>query len=323
MVILMRYMKDLKPYNKFWGNCIVNMFLSILTKVDSSYDPLAYLNYYEYTYYPDEIFHLDYTKEYYNFFGDNIFNYETFYFKDKNNFLQEFKDILMNNLYATLNVDLYYWNSAGYYFNKIHTSHLAFVTGFDEEKDVFYAFEDDVNLSYEIREIPTSEVIQAYNSPRKRFKGDYRILSFKNDFIPPFEIDIKQFIKCTEQLIYNLDMLFDNREVVDKKLILEDSSKIYFYSNEFTKISNRLKGNKLLLCALKDKGLLDEHITDELNNAWEENCITWKNIQGVYLKHCLRNNFAELDSIEDKIADAFMSEKEIWEEVIENLKKPD
>lgn len=317
----MRYIKDLKPYNKFWGNCIINMFLSILTKVDSSFDPLAYLNYYEYSYYPDNVFHLDYTQEYYNYFADNIFKYETFYFKDKENFLEEFKGILMNNLYATLNVDLYYWNSTGYYYNKIHTSHLAFVTGFDEEKDVFYAFEDDVNLVYDVREIPINQVIQAYKSPNKQFKGDYRILTFKNDFIPSYEIDIKQFIKCTKQLIYNLDMLIEKKEVVNKTMIREDSSKVYFYNNEFIKISNRLKGNKLLLGTLKDKKLLNESLTDELNEVLDDSCMMWKNIQGVYLKNCLRNNFAELDNIEKKISAAFMTEKEVWEKVIENLKR--
>ncbi|WP_024833602.1 hypothetical protein [Ruminiclostridium josui] len=316
----MRYIKDLQPYNKFWGNCIVNMFLSILTKVDVSYEPLAYLNYYEYSYYPDNVFHLDYTQEYYDFFANNIFKYESFNFKNKENFIQEFKAVLMNNLYATLNVDLYYWNSTGYYFNKIHTSHFAFVTGFDEEKDVFYAFEDDVNLFYNIRAISTNEVIQAFHSPLKQIKSDYRILTFKTDSIPSYEIDINQFTKCTEQLIYNLDMLIERHEVVNKTMIIEDASKIYHYNYEFSKISNRLKGNKLLLCYLKDKGLLDERLTEELSEVIDESCITWKNIQGIYLKHCLRKNFAELNRIEDKIADAFMTEKEVWEKVIENIK---
>lgn len=319
----MRYIKDLQPYNKFWGNCIVNMFLSVLTKVDSSYDPLAYLNYYEYTYYPDNVFHLDYTQEYYHFFAENIFKYEPFNFKNKDNFIQEFKDILKNNLYATLNVDLYNWNKFSYYYNKIHTSHFAFVTGFDEEKDVFYTFEDDVNLFYDIREIPTNEVIQAFNSPHKQINTDYRILTFKNEILPSYEIDIKQFIKCTNQLIYNLDMLIEKQEVVNKTMINEDASKVYHYNYEFSKISNRIKGNKLLLCTLTDKGLLDKRLTSELNVVLDESCVTWKNIQGVYLKHCLRNNFAELDNIEEKIAAAFTTEKEVWEKVVENIKKPE
>lgn len=313
-------MKDIQPYKKFWGNCIINMFLSILTKVDPSYDPLAYLNYYEYSYYPDNVFHLDYTQEYYNSFR-SIFDYEIFKFKDKKDFLAEFKNVLMTNPFATINVDLYYWNSAAYYYNKIHSSHLAFVTGFDEEKDIFYGFEDDVNLFYDVREIPTSRVIQAFNSSHKQVDGDYRILSFKQDTLPQYEINIKQFLKCTNELIYNLDMLIDKKEVINKVMISEDISKIHHYNYEFSKISNRLKGNILLINTFEDMGLLKKDIAHQLIAIFDDSCVKWKNIQSVYLRHCLRNNFSEIDNIEEKISTLFMKEKEVWESVAEHLNK--
>jgi hypothetical protein len=314
----MKYIKDLQPYSKYWGNCIVNMFISVLFKYDVSYESLLYLNTYEYTFEPDNVFHLDYTQDFHDYFRENIFNYEAFDFNDKENFLQEFKEVMMKN-YVTLNVDLFHWNSTSYYYNKIHFSHLSFITGFDEEKGVFYAFEEDVNLAYDVREIPIENVIQAFNSKYKNRAGDYRILSFKNDKLPPYELDINHVKKCTKRLVDNLDMLIKKKQIIDKDRIAVDITGIYHYNFEFNKISNIYKANVQLLYILKNKGLLKETISDSLIEIFNETSLEWKNIRNVYLRLCLKKSFSEIDVLEQKISTLFMKEREIWSTVLEQL----
>ena len=74
----MKYIKEIEPYNKFWGNCITNMFLTFLIKNTPSYEPLIYLYAYEYFYETDDVFKLDYTQEYYDYFKNNIKPTSTF-----------------------------------------------------------------------------------------------------------------------------------------------------------------------------------------------------------------------------------------------------
>ncbi|MDF2984521.1 MAG: hypothetical protein K0R50_31 [Eubacterium sp.] len=312
----MRYLKDIQPYNKFWGNCITNMFLSILLTIDPSYEPLIYLNSYQYSYSWDNYFNMDYTQEYYDYFKDNLFVFTSAHFVDKNNFLQEFKAVLANNLYATLNVDLFYWNDAGAFYNKVHIPHYSFIIGFDEEKDVFYAFEDDLALNYEIREIPTERVIQSFFSDHKNSNlENYRIITFKNNHLPPYEIDLNHFLVNAERLVNNLDMLIKRTCIFDKSMLVNNISNVYFYKNELGKISYRLTGNILLFNDLKNKGMFNETLTNLIETI-NELSIHWKQVQNSFVKYCLKNNYSEIDKIEKKIFTLFIKEKEMWETIL-------
>lgn len=314
----MRYLKDIQPYNKFWGNCITNMFLSILLKMDPSYEPIIYLNAYEYSYIEENLFHIDFTEEYYHYFSD-IFVFTYSNFDNSKDFIPQLKDILVNNLYINLNVDLFYWNTEGAYYNKVHRPHFSFISGFDEEKDVFYAFEENKELVYSSIEIPTERVIQAIKSEYKDIRGDYRIISFRNNDIKPYELTLKRVIENAKRLVVNLDTFIGKEHILDKSMFLDNMSNAYFYNNEFSKIAYRLRGNILLFNTLRSKGILNEALTNQMVETVNAISMNWKVIQNSFFKCCLRNNFSEIDDIEQKITANFMKEKEMWFNVLKYL----
>ncbi len=313
----MRYSKEIEPYNKFWGNCILNMFLSILLSKDPTYEPLIYLNAYEYSDTLNDIFHIDYTHEFYDYFRMNHFHFEPCTFMDKKDFLTELKNLLMkDDFYITLNVDLFDWNKAGAYYNKIHTPHFAFIIGFDEEEEIFYALEDDMSLNYDIREIPTENVIKAFFSDFKDNREDYRIITFKNNELKPYTLDMNQLVLNAKKVIQSIEELLKQENIIDKN-ILEDMSNVYYYGNEFAKISNRMVGNELLFEAMRNDEMLSETLINQLIARTNELSNDWQLVRSVFLKYCKSNRLSEVANVEKTMINHFIKEKEMWLTFIE------
>ncbi|QNU65980.1 hypothetical protein EHE19_013935 [Ruminiclostridium herbifermentans] len=310
----MRHVNEIVPYNEFWGNCITNMFTSILQKEHPSYVPLVYSNSYEYHISP---FRLDYTKEYYDFFGDNIFVFNRYNFFNKENFLPELKNIIINNPYVTLYVDLFYWNKDCTYYNRIHSNHFAFVIGFDEEEDVFYAFEDDVSLNYDLRKIPTQNVIQAFHSEFKEDYEDYRIITFKNNDLKPYVLDLDNIKADSERLIHRLEFFLERKHVLDEERPLTEITNVHHYTYEFGKISNRMKGNIIFFRKLRDSGIISQELSDELIQIADEMIKKWMLVKNIFFNHCLRKKFSEIEKVEKRISELFIKEKDMWSKLVE------
>lgn len=312
---IMEYILEVEPYNRFWGNCITNMFLTILLKKDRSYEPLIYLNAYEYSYLYQDIFHLDYTKEYYDYFKDNLFVFDLGYFTDKNNFLYEFKEILLANPYVTLNVDLFYWNKEGAYYNKVHRSHFSFVVGFNDSEGVFYVLEEDVNLNYGIHKIAFGDVIQAFMSGYKNSCEDYRIIRYKCSELKPYNLDIGQILSNAQNLVSSLN-LFIEKQIILNSSILNDISNVHFYRNEYGKIAYRLRGNILLFETMVSSGILDNQLSDQLILSINDISSKWKLVQNIFFKYCVTNRLSEIDKVNKRILELFIKEKEMWIEFL-------
>ncbi len=306
----MKYIKEIKPYNKFWGNCITNMFLSILLEKDLSYEPLIYMNDYEYVILPTGIY-VDYSMEYYGYFN-NIFDFKRCNFKDRENFLTEFKDVLRNNPYVTINVDLFYWDKEGVFYNKVHNPHFSFIVGFNDEENKFYAFEDNVNLDYRVKEISTSNLIQAFQSDYKDNREDYRIITFKNASVEPYVLSIDQIFLNAEKLVRHLEALIEKSNVLNKDVVLSDISNIYRLGNECGKVPNKLKGNILLLDKMQEKGMLDELIINEFIEEAERISQQWQIVKNILFRCYSSKRTTDLDKVEKMIIEAFKKEKDLW-----------
>jgi hypothetical protein len=310
----MKYILEVEPYSSFWGNCITNMFLTILLKKDPSYEPLIYLNGYEYS--SKNMFHLDYTAEYYDYFKNNLFVFELCHFTDKNNFLNEFKEILLSNPYVTLNVDLFYWNSEGAYYNKVHRSHFSFVIGFDDEERVFYVLEEDVNLNYGVRKISFDNAVQAVKSERKNTPEDYRIIRYKYRILYPYKLDIRQIIANAENLVNILDSFIEKQIIIDSTVLLNDVSNVDFYRNEYGKIAYRLKGNILLFEKLASSEMLDKQLSEQLILSVTDISNKWKLVQNIFYKYCITGRISEIYKVNKRILDLFVKEKELWNSLL-------
>ena len=310
----MKHINEIVPYNEFWGNCITNMFTSILQKEYPSYVPLVYSNSYEYHSQP---FRLDYTKEYYDFYGDNIFVFNRHNFSNKENFLPELKNIIINNPYMTLYVDLFYWNKDCAYYNRIHSNHFAFIIGFDEEEDVFYAFEDDVSLNYDLRKIPTQSLIRAFHSEFKEDFEDYRIITFKNNELKPYVLDFDSIKANAERLIHRLKFFIERKHTLDEERPLTEITNVHHYAYEYGKISNRMKGNIIFFEKLRDSGIISKELSDELIISADAMIQKWMLVKNIFFNHCLRKKFSEIEKVEKRISELFENEIDMWSKLIE------
>ncbi len=306
----MRYMKELKPYNRYWGNCITNMFLSILLERDPSYEPIIYMNDYQYVILPTGLY-VDYSMEYYDYFR-NIFIFNRCNFKDRRNFLTELKDILVNNSYVTLNVDLFYWDENGVFYNKVHNPHFSFIVGFDDENNQFYAFEDNVDLDYGVKSIPAGNLIQAFQSDYKDNREDYRIITFKDPCLKPYKLNLEQMLQNAVKLVLHLEELIKSKNILNRDIILSDISNIFRLGNECGKVPNRLKGNVLLINNLLEKGMLDEDCINEFDEKLELISDQWRVIQNLLFLYYYGKRAIDLDKVERLIIGAFIEERDFW-----------
>ncbi|PYG87766.1 hypothetical protein LY28_01786 [Ruminiclostridium sufflavum DSM 19573] len=305
----MKHVNEIVPYNRFWGNCITNMFMSILTNKYPSYEPLIYMNGYEYHFCP---FRLDYTQDYYDYFRNNIFVFNNYNFKDRSNFLAELKDIIINNPYITLYIDLFYWNNEGAYYNRIHSNHFSFLIGFDEEEDVFYTLEDDISLNYKIIKIPAQNVVRSFYSEFKEDREDYRIITFKNSSLEPYKLDFEQIKENAQKLVLRLDRFIERKHALDAEFPLTELSNVHHYTYEFGKISNRMKGNKLFFEKLRDEGIISKEAADDFVSCSEDMSKKWMLVKNIFFNYCLRKKFSEIYKVEKRINELFIKEKEMW-----------
>ncbi len=317
----MKYLKQIEPYNGFWGNCITNMLVSILMSRDPSYEPLIFMNDYEYScdYSTGALFHINYTRDYYRYFRNNHFSFQYCRFANRESFFDEFKEVLINSPYISVNVDLYYWNREGAYFNKVHYPHFSFIIGFDEEEGIIYAVEDDTNLNYLIRKISMDDFFKAVYSEYKGDQEDYRIISFKNSELKPYILNVNQVVANAGKIISNLEAFIGSNYIIDPKLLKENSSYATHLAYEFFKISNRFTGNALLFESLKKKELLDEAPADRLMQCARDMSVRWNLLRSLYLKYCKSNLISDIDKIEKKAIGLFINEKELWLDFINGL----
>ncbi|HEX3029371.1 MAG TPA: hypothetical protein VHT34_08730 [Clostridia bacterium] len=318
----MRHMNEIKPYNRYWGNCITNMFVSIMQDFDPGYEHVILMNDYEYnvTYHG---FRTDYTKKYYSELPRGCFIFDKRNFSGSKEAVSELKEVIIENPYVTVNIDLYYWASEGAYFNKAHAPHYSIVTGFDEEKGLFYALEEDDNMDYGIREIPESRVLEAINSPDKGKGEDYRVMRVVKDNIVPYRFDACHFAAVTHKLIGHLDALIKDECFLSKGDIVPDIINLYRMGVDCSKVMNRFDLNIGLFGLLREHRMIDDKSLNEATAKAEAMKKRWDVIKCILFKHYRSGRFIDLKSMEAKLRLLFTAEKEMWTDLMSDVKMPD
>jgi len=305
----MKFMKDIKPYNKYWGNCVVNMFLSIIK--DASYEVMIYLNDYNYCFREEGMF-LDYTKEYYHTIQKDIFSVEKYNFNDSDNFIPELKKLIMSEKYVLVYVDLFYWIEDGLYYNKVHMPHSSLITGFNEEEGLFYVLEDDKNSVYEIKEIPQSSVIEAFNSPYKKPGKDYTLISFTQKTLPKFKLEKSGIVNSTQKLISHLTDLINDKESRKMEAMFTNMQFPYMFAIDCGKVTNRFYGNTVFFSILQEQGFITEDYMNELNNKAQSIGYKWSALKSIIMRDYYNNEFPDMDGINSILMEVFRDEKEMW-----------
>jgi hypothetical protein len=263
----------IKPFDDFWVNCIFNTQISVLIFKEPSFKYVAYLNDYYYAIEKSDIGAYDVTgnsKKIIHFLTLNsmqevtskyiykYFSFEPFNYKDEEYGLEKLVEMIKQHKLIAIGVDLFYWISGSYCWNKYHWQHYAMITGFDDEREIFFTLDDNVN-GFGHFEIPAERFYQASQSfyRNEALNTDAYIVNVDND-LEQFELTLKEVMFFTEKLKQKLGNI-DAMSLLD---LNGQAIQITDWFDLFVKyvhqVINRQTANALLFKSLGDLNLIRE-----------------------------------------------------------------
>ena len=159
----------IKPFSDFWINCIFNVQMSILNTLEPSYKYAAYLNDYRYSIFEtladnDVVtwfLGINYVEEVVPKYIDKCFTNENLSLQNDPCCLEKIKNYVRQKKYVAVGVDLFYLIPQSFFWGKYHWRHYSLLNGFDDEKKVFYVFDEDLS-GYTCCEVPGGKALWSH-----------------------------------------------------------------------------------------------------------------------------------------------------------------
>ncbi|GGG14426.1 hypothetical protein [Paenibacillus aceti] len=326
----MEYFRKLVPYNEFWMNCILNSAYSIATSVDPSYASAAYMNNYSYKswgafmdmeFITPTLEVLDYADDWDNFVLSRVIKGETpVFFEDPAQFLTELRGMISNQKWIKLNVDLFYWLPKNIAWDRFHMSHYAIVNGFDLQRKLYSALDDDID-GYGVHFIPEERVIQAFTNSWAMTEPDYELphaYIFEIEEEPaPYQLDKSEVIDHAKRLAeelsaFSFDGLWNFKE--EHKPEIDEYIRIALIGINI--IENRHLGNELLFNKLIELQLIDEPLHQYVIKSTKKLKFGWKMIKQIFINKLVSED-KDIDAplIRAKAQELLMIEQDMWSTV--------
>lgn len=294
----MKKVLSIKPYKYFYMNCFLNNYFSLLAFLDKSYEVAAFENSYRYSvcsysFNPLKFIRADFDNSYSDLFGKNFTPTEYYVFKDMNNFTEEIKEIIIMGNPIYLYVDLYNWIPANIAWQKHHWNHFSLIIGFDDDKKVFYAIDDDAKGSIDIREIPEERLINSFLGTgyfveyggyhtRPNIDSPCMIINY-SERIEPYKIEIEHIASNAKNIIKDIIEINQNGfwEFVSNSDLDEVSDAGIA---ELNIIYNRQIGNKLLLRELYKENIIKSEHYKFLYSSITNIITNWNKAKNILIK---------------------------------------
>ena len=323
----MRVDSGIIPFKDYWLNCYYNMVFSLLISAEPSYIAAAYLNDYHYeaaewgiekkdgiTYYN----HLQ-LEPMRKFLKNGVYGVFTFIpvsFRDDRHCLDIIKSHIRQKELLQIGVHLFYWLPGSFNFGVNHWYHYSFINGFDEEKKIFYAFDEDAS-GYDEHAIPEERFLTAVQNSTIMPHGN--IIKLQNP-VPPYKFSIDDVVLNAKKIIAEINMmdmspfwiLTDDDFDANRR---RDVSTVHIFQ-----ITNRHKANEFLfkkiLYEYCDSNITTDlvQLSRELQNGWS---IIKSQMIRVYKSKAGRKQ--RLDAINDNMKRLFAKEIKMWNKVVENI----
>jgi hypothetical protein len=156
---------------------------------------------YNFSFNPLKFIRVNFDHSYEDLFGKSPVTEEYYVFKDMNNIMEEIKELIISNKPIQLYIDLYNWIPENIAWQKHHWNHFSLIIGFDDDKKVFYAIDDDAKGCIDIREIPEERLINSFKGTgyfvdyggyhtKPAIKSPCKIVNY-SDYIKPYKIEIE------------------------------------------------------------------------------------------------------------------------------------
>lgn len=309
----MRVGNNYKPYKKHWFDCEVNNILSILSSLDPSYEELAVCNFFVYK----------------NGGGEGWMNgldlingelFRTYTSKVKKtgitrlypeNILEQIKNLISSDRNICVSVDGYNWLKGNMNWHKNHIEHYVFLTGYDDEKQVLYTFDDD-KFGYNEFEVPYKIALESLKSCNKYKMFEYLV-----------EKDIKEFAIKIEDIIYSAKCIRNSIANVSFCTIWCDygaNDFNYFISN-LTRICNRLVTTEELFDLLCQRGYLTKECSNQLKEEIHSVSNSWQGIRTSFIMESKLHKRNDYRMLNDKSYEILKSEYELWKKFELNVQK--
>jgi hypothetical protein len=309
----MIYTLGIEPFGDYWVECIFNNCFSIIISYEPSYRYMTYLNNYKLQKEKNpsddsiEFLNVSYPEAIYDLISF-ILEKQDYYFDNEENFLTELQQLIKNKQIIWVGVDMFYMIPGSLTFGMRHANHYSFISGFDDERMIYYAFEFELG-GYKAHEIPQERLVTAFKN--STVKTPPAIVSRVTKNISKYSLSLDEVLINAERLMteaanIKIDALW--RIEANDEEFYEKVAQCVFALNG---LINRQIGNQLLFKSIYELGMIRkendmlgfvdlarqlEKSYGKMRNVYLRHIEHWK--EGILKKELKSDRFNEMSNLQ-------------------------
>lgn len=297
-------MLNIQPFNDFWINCVVNDKLSIITSMEPSYKKCAFLNSYKYEFTGSSCWWRELAITSSSCLYENLdIIQENFTYVNPQRIIEGLINKLNSGCYISILVDLFSWLPNSVDWQRNHYHHYRMLTGYDDEKKVFFTISDTLN-GYEQSEVSFERLIESIVLNDGEFFVQQH--KYKRE-VNPYTYSFHDVYKFAEELKENIKKILYSRIWIVPLDI--DPLRIY---TQITKFADRQKANLMLFEQLKKDGLISDYQTHVLQTRCTDIFNQWSILKGKNIKADIKKENIDIDYLNAITFSALNLEYKMW-----------
>ena len=301
---------DIKPYNKFWMNCVFNNIFSLLSKEEQSYLDLPFMNIYDYCFYDVEenCSGIDINRIRMQHILEKIVFVE--YIDERKNYLKVIKANIDNERPIGALVDLYYWLPNTIIYQKKHWFHYTLIIGYDD-KGYLYVLDED-NDGYRLQKLSEKKLVKAFLNERDEIPLAYYV--FKEN-VPQYKIEFKEIKKNAEIILKQLFEIIHKEKIwgIDGR---EEEQAIKMMIASASRLYNTQIGNRYLVNYINKQKCFSSSKLNLLISYCNDTETKWRNIHNMFYKHDLKRTIPDFDLADCISKECVSKEILFWRELL-------
>ncbi|MGE5558161.1 MAG: hypothetical protein ACM3WV_06050 [Bacillota bacterium] len=318
---------NLTPFSDYWMDCRLNNIFSVIISRESSYKAAAYMNNYSYLKHTGDyekiiyfnLMDVKYLHAFEKTIEECILRYEPYLMSRDENITKQLIEPIKKYKHVFLNVDLFYWIPGNLTYGHSHCDHYSLITGYDDNKKEYRAFDDDVK-GYGLHLVPEERLIKAFLN--SKYKDPPAFILYLRDEFQEYRLNISQVCRNAGRLIdelaaFDVTGMWEVREGCDEMKKPEAYQGVMTaYITGATKIMNRQIGNKLLFKYLFSlKHLKECHLTRLVNYA-DSLAKEWQKIKNILIRAKLSSKVCNLNYLRQHAFHLLSTEEAMWRDFL-------
>lgn len=231
--------------------------------------------------------------------------------KGKQNYLDQIRYLIGQQRYINITVDGYYWIPNSFNWQTNHFAHKSLISGYDDEKQILYVFEDDFN-GYNEFEVPYKRLHTAITSNDTYEYFEYVLPKT----VPQFKLCLDELVESAKIIVHSISAL----SFQDFYYACCNINQTYFAS-WLKRTESRYQSNVALFELLKKKHMLPTSYTDVLIDSAKKLLSDWSKFKTLFMI-ALRKNKLDFQVINQHGYKCFAAERALWLQFIADAKTP-